>query len=372
MPRSSPRLRIAFIPSVSGGLGHVTRLARLARALRVALPTASIVFVLPELRLRPVNVEAVKGLGYPVRLLPNPVRHERDDVVTSVLGDVDVVIEDTERRLIAYRRILPRARLWISIPMLPLWDELFLDWTLLEHADHILYTYPDVMPVPAELERFKRKVTVTGPFVEAGEFPSRASARRRLHLGAGDALITYAPRGFPFGRPCGRRVLNAVVGGTMRVNAARGGTSLVLTGVPDIRAIQPPRLPPLSSIDGVLVMGMLPRRELGVYLAAADVSVVEGTSGLFDAAMAGTPVVMVPGPIYETTVEADWVAEHDAGIVVRPDEITRSTMARSIDDILAHGGPAAARAERLRTLVGAGGEQMAVKVIVDQIARTAR
>ena len=372
MPRSSARLRIAFVPSVSGGLGHVTRLARLARALKVALPTASMVFVLPELRLRPVNVEAVKGLGHPVRLLPNPVRHERDKVVTSVLGDVDVVIEDTERRLIAYRAILPRARVWISIPMLPLWDELFLDWTLLEHADHILYTYPDVMPIPAELERFTGKITVTGPFVESGEFPSRASARRRLRLGSDDALITYAPRGFPFGRWFGTRVLNAVVGGFMRVKATRGETSLVLTGVPDVGVVQPPRLPPLSSIEGVQVTGMLPRRELGVYLAAADISVVEGTSGLFDAAMAGTPVIMVPGPIYETTVEADWVAEHDAGIVLRPDEISRSRMARSMADILEDGTRAGARAERLRALVGAGGEQTAVKVIIDHIARIER
>ena len=371
MPRSRPTTtRVALIPSVSGGLGHVTRLAKLAHALSAADRSLSLCFVLPELRLRHVNIQAVEGLGYPVRFLPNPVRHERDEVVRGVLGDIDVVIEDTERRLIAYRSILPRLRAWISIPMLPLWDELFLDWTLLEQADHILYTYPAEMPVPDELERFRAKLTVTGPFVAPDEVPRRDVGRRRLGLHADDRLMWYAPRGFPFGRAFGSRLLNAVVGGFMQLRRRATQTRLALTGVPDVDAIQPRRLPPLPSIDGLDVRTMLPRRELLDYIAAADVAIVEGTSGLFDAAVADVPVIMVPGPIYETTLEADWVASNEAGLVVRPDEVTRSSLRRAMQSILVDRDAATARARRLREIVGGGGERAAVEVILRVVDET--
>jgi hypothetical protein len=176
---SSP-LHVAFVPSVSGGLGHVTRTLKLARALERADPRLRITYVLDELNLRPINVDAVARTGYPYRIVPNPVRHERDERIRAVLGDVDLVIEDTNRRLIAHRRILPRLKAWISIPMLPIWDELFMDWPLLEQVDHILYPYPPVMPPPDELSPFLSKLTVTGPILDPEEMPDRAEARRRL------------------------------------------------------------------------------------------------------------------------------------------------------------------------------------------------
>ena len=73
--------------------------------------------VLDELGLCDINHDAVKRTGYPVRVLPNPSRHDRNNVIWEVLGHIDVVVEDTCRRLIAHRRILPRLRAWISIPM---------------------------------------------------------------------------------------------------------------------------------------------------------------------------------------------------------------------------------------------------------------
>jgi hypothetical protein len=356
---------------VSGGLGHVTRLAKLARALKRTDPSLRLCFVLSELRLRSINVGAVKRLGYPVRLLPNPDRLERDETVRKVLGDVDVVIEDTERRLIAYRRILPRLKTWISIPMLPLWDELFLDGALLEHADHILYTYPAAMPLPSELGPFRDKLTVTGPFLDPGELPSRASARRRLALGPRQRLVTYAPRGFPFGRWFGERVLNGVVGGVIRLRAQSEDVSLVLTGVPDLAAIQPRRLPRLDGIKGVTVKGIVAPREVATYLAAADIVVLEGTSTLFEAALAGSPVIMVPGPIYETWLEGTIVAGNDAAIVLRPEEVTRSNMQQHMASILESPDAAVARSARLRDLVGKGGLDIAVEIIRRVMARTA-
>jgi glycosyltransferase involved in cell wall biosynthesis len=372
VPRKGHTRRIALIPSVSGGLGHVTRLSKLARALKVADPSLELCFVLPERRLRAVNVEAVRSHGYPVRMLPDPVRHERDDLIRDALGDIDVVIEDTERRLIAYRHILPRLTAWISIPMLPLWDELFMDGPLLEHADHILFTYPDVMPVPAELERFVDKLTVTGPFGEPAPTSARQLARRRLGLGSRQPLITYAPRGFPFGRAFGERVLNAVVGGFLRVRREREDARLTLTGVPDVSAIQPRRLPPLDQIDGLEVKGMIAPDEVAAYVAAADIVVLEGTSTLFEAARAGTPVIMVPGPIYETLAEAAWLEETQAGTVLRPGEATRRNMAERMTNILDDRPAAVGRSARLSAIVGPGGEAKAVAVIFALLGWTTR
>jgi glycosyltransferase involved in cell wall biosynthesis len=345
-------------------------LAKLARALEKADPSVELCFVLSERRLRRVNVDAVKSHGYPVRMLPDPVRDERDDVVHSVLGDIDVVIEDTERRLLAYRRILPRLKAWISIPMLPLWDELFMDGPRLEHADHILFTYPEVMPLPTELERFRDKLTVTGPFSEPGNATARKRARRRLRLAPLQPLVTYAPRGFPFGRAFGERVLNGVVGGYLRLRQHRPDARLVLTGVSDVRAIQPRRLPQLGAIAGVEVKGMIAPDHVADYLTAADVVVLEGTSTLFDAASAGTPVIMVPGPIYETLAEAAWLEEEQAGLAVRSENATRANMARLMAAIIDDPEAAAARSARLRAIVGSGGQVKAAEAILRVVDQT--
>lgn len=370
-PVPPPRpLNVVFIPSVSGGLGHVARTLKLARGLERADPSLRISYVLSELNLRKFNVAAIAKTGYPYRFLPNPVRHRRDDAIRDVLGEADVVVEDTERRLVAYRRFLPRLTAWISVPMLPLWDELFMDWPLLEQVDHILYAYPPAMPPPEELALFRAKLTVTGPILDADEMPSRGEARRRLGLAPEHRYVTYAPRGFPFGKRFGRRVLGGLVGAFLALRQERPGLRLLLTAVPNPAAVQPPGLPPLASIDGVDLLGTLSPEAARDYLAAADAVVLEGTSTLFDAAVARTPVVMVPGTIYETWLEGGLVADHDAGIVMRPEEVTAESMAESLRQAL---GPAAApRADRLRRLIGDDGRDRAVVAIQRVIAERVR
>ena len=355
-------INLVFIPSVSGGLGHVTRTVKLARALERADPSLRISYVLDELRLRPFNVEAVRRTGYPVRILPNPIRHERDVKIRDVLGEADVVVEDTNPRLIAYRRILPRLKAWISIPMLPLWDELFMNWALFEHVDHILYTYPPVMPVPEELEPFRDKLTVTGPILDP-RVPDRAAGRRRLGLADDERYVLYSPRGFPFGRWFGRRVLNGLVGAFIRLRQERPGLRLVLSAVSDAAAIQHPRLPPLDRIDGGIVQGLVSPEVAWDCLAGADLAIVEGTSTLFDAAVARTPVVMVPGMIYETAMEGGWVKEHDAGVVLWIEEVTRPRMLRAMRAAL-EPAAAATRTTRLHELVGTGGRDRAVETVL--------
>ena len=355
-------VNVVFIPSVSGGLGHVARTLKLARGLERVNPSLRISYVLDELQLRPFNVEAVARTGYPYRILPNPVRHERDEKIRAVLGKADIVIEDTNRRLIPHRRILPRLKAWISIPMLPLWDELFMDWPLLEHVDHILYAYPSIMPPPEELHLFRDKLTVTGPILDPDEMPSRARAKRRLALDADLQYITYAPRGFPFGEWFGRRVLTGVVGGFLQLRKEQPDLRLILTAVPDVAAVQPPRVPRLDRIDGVTVLGTVSPEVARDYVAAADLVIVEGTSTLFDAALARTPVVMVPGLIYETWLEGGWVDQSGAGIVMRPEEVTQRSMARAMRQALDRVA-APIRSTRLHELVGTGGRDVAVSVI---------
>ena len=364
-------MKVAVIPSVSGGFGHVTRATTLVRALERADPSLEFCFVLSELRLRPAARAAVERFGRPVRILANPVRHERDARISEVLADIDVVIEDSERRLIAYRRVLPHLRAWISIPMLPIWDELFMDWPYLEHADHVLYTYPPAMPVPEELAFLGDRVTVTGPILDAETMPTREAARRDLGFEADERVITYAPRDFPFGNWFGRRMMNGVVGGYLRARRHLPSLRLVLTAVSDPARVQPRHLPRLDAIAGLSTKGIVTTDEERSHIAAADIVVVEGTSTLFDAALARSPVFMVPGPIYETSLEGTWVNESGAGIVMRPGDVTRRSVERVIRSVFDSPEETRARAARLHELVGSGGIGRAVQAILRVIATRA-
>jgi hypothetical protein len=370
MARPRGATNVVFLPSASGGLGHITRTLKLARVLERADSSLRISYALFERHLRLFNVAVVESSGYPVRILPDPPRQERDGKVRAVLGDADVVIDDTCLYPLPYRRILPRLKTWISIPMLPLWDEVFMFWPLFEQVDHILYAYPSVMPLPEELEVYRHKLTVTGPILDPDELPTRAVARRRLGLTDDERFITYAPRGFPFGREFGRRVLRTLVAGVQRLRREWPELRLVLTAVPDLAAIQPPRLPPLQQIEGLVICGVLPPEQALDYLAAADLVVVEGTSTLFDAAVARTPVLMVPGPIFETQLEGRWVGERDAGVVVEVETLTPGRMAASLRKAL-QPEQAARRAARLAELVGTGGRDRAVETVLRVIGETA-
>jgi hypothetical protein len=243
-----------------------------------------------------------------------------------------------------------------------------MDWPLLEHADRVLYTYPEVMPVPEELSALGARLTVTGPILDPDEMPDRGVARAALGFADGERVVTYAPRDFPFGRWFGHRVLNGVVGGYLRARRSLPGLRLVLTAVPSVDAIQSSGLPRLDSIPGVTVKGMVSSAEARDHIVAADLVVVEGTSTLFDAAVAGTPVFMVPGPIYETSLEGTWVNEENAGIVMRPGDVTRRSVEQVFRTVFEQTAETRARSDRLRELVGRSGRDKAVAAILETIA----
>ncbi len=63
-------MNVVMVPSASGGIGHISRTATLARALRRLDPTVHIEYVLDAERLRPFNIDATMRMGYRPRLLP--------------------------------------------------------------------------------------------------------------------------------------------------------------------------------------------------------------------------------------------------------------------------------------------------------------
>ena len=114
-------VRVVMIPSASGGMGHISRTATLARALRLLDPAVEVEYVLDADRLRAFNIEAAVRMGDKPRLMPARHRDNRDAIARLCLGDADVIVEDTMRFLVPLRACVPHAA-WVSIPMTPIGD----------------------------------------------------------------------------------------------------------------------------------------------------------------------------------------------------------------------------------------------------------
>jgi hypothetical protein len=165
-------MKVVMIPSVSAGIGHISRTAALARALRRLDPTVQVEYLLDEDQLRPFNLEATLKLGLRPRLLPRLTRENRNAVVRACLGDADVIVDDAARYLFPCRRVVPQAA-WVSILMHPVGDELFGDWPLLAQMDALIWPYAPLVELPRELEPFEDKLLRTGPFLETDEMPDK-------------------------------------------------------------------------------------------------------------------------------------------------------------------------------------------------------
>src|SRR3954454_9063981 len=122
-------MNVVMVPSVSGGIGHLSRTSALARALKRLDPSVHVEYVLDAQRLRPFNIDAALRMGFRPRLLPIRTPESRGPIVRACLGDADVIVDDVARYLLPLRRLVPRAA-WISIAMHPLGDELFMDWPM--------------------------------------------------------------------------------------------------------------------------------------------------------------------------------------------------------------------------------------------------
>ena len=112
-------MNVVMLPSVAGGIGHISRTAALARALKRLDPTVHVEYVLDADRLRPFNIDATMRMGFRPRLMPPRTRESRDAVARACLGDADVIVDDVARYLLPLRLAVPRAA-WVSIAMHPI------------------------------------------------------------------------------------------------------------------------------------------------------------------------------------------------------------------------------------------------------------
>ncbi len=242
MPGSPrPPTKIVMIPSVSGGIGHISRTAALARALWRIDPSLEIDYLLDTDRLRPFNIDATRRMGFRPRFLPPRNRDNRDAVVRACLDDADIVVDDCCRYLLPLRQAVPDVR-WVTLAMHPVGDELFMDWPFMVQMDAVIWPYAPLVGLPPELDCVADKVTQTGPFLETEALPGKECgtcparlAGRRAHR------VLYAPRGFPFGREFGHRVLAGLFGAVQTLRrGAHPDLQLLLLAVTDpaeLRAI---------------------------------------------------------------------------------------------------------------------------------------
>lgn len=81
--------------------------------------------------------------------------------------------------------------------------------------------------------------------------------------------------------------------------------------------------------------------DFDVALAAADVSVCRAGGSIFELAAAGLPAILVPYP-YATAdhqaLNASWLTEGDAALMVRDDELTGPVLRGMLDDLLGEQG----------------------------------
>lgn len=356
-------MRVIMIPSVSGGLGHIGRTAALARQLQRFDASIELEYLLDTEKLRAFNIDAAAATGYRVNLLPPRNRSDRDSIVRACLGSADIVIEDTCRHLIALRSIVPIST-WISIPMYPLEDELFMDWPLLAQSDGIVWPYPPSLDFPAELAPFAEKLIKTGPFLELDGIPDRARARQRLHFDKDERVLIYAPRGMTFGRPFGEQVLAALVGAVAQL-AKRRKVRLVLASVRDRDELRGPGIPdPLP--DCVTVLGPLAPSQMLTYIRAADVAVTEGSNMTQEAAALDTPILMIPGTIYEAWLLGTRLQEINGAKVLWIETVSVASVLDALRELL---GPPQRRrllANARKLIAGGGGVQAAARFVLER------
>ena len=361
-------MNVVMIPSVSGGLGHIGRTAALARMLRTLDPAVTVEYLLDADRLRPFNIDAAAATGFRVNLLPARNRANRDAIVRACLGQADVIVEDTSRHLIPLRAIVPRAA-WVSIPMYPLGDELFMDWPFLAQTDAVVWPYPRLLDFPPELAHVKANVIETGPFLALEGIPTRDDARAGLGVGEGEAIVLYAPRGMSFGRPFGERVLAGVFGAVDRLRVQRPRLRLALAAVSRPEELHAPGVP-RELPDWVSVLGMISPTRMLEWVSAADIAVTEGSNMTFEAAALGTPIVMVPGPIFETWLLGTRLHEQGAARIVWIERVTPESIGEVFREILDDPTRREATCDKARSLVSGGGGVLAAGRLVLDLGRS--
>jgi len=358
-----------MLPSVAGGIGHISRTSALARALLRLEPGIEVEFVLDTDRLRPFNIEATARMGFPPTLLPRLNRGNRESIVRAIFGGADVIVDDAARYLLPLKLLVPEAA-WVSIAMHPVADELFLDWPLLVQMDAIIWPYVPLVGVPPELDIVKDKLVHTGPFLEVEDVPPKGKARVELGLPVDDPLVVYAPRGFPFGPEFGHRVLGAVYGAaeTLR-RSGHPGLRLVLLAVADPNDLKDVPGVPDNLPDWVRVEGVVTPAQSLLYTRSADILIGEGTSTVHEGAALGTPLVLVEAPIQEALLLAVRMGQQGAAHVFALPSVDAESFAGAFRAIMDRPGEREAMTVRASALVQSGGGAEAAARLILEVAK---
>ena len=206
----------------------------------------------------------------------------------------------------------------------------------------------------------------TGPFLQTVEVPDRATCLAQIGRPLGGELVLYAPRGFPFGREFGDRVLAAVYEAVAALRATtHPRLELQLLAVDDPEELgviaDPENLPGWVHIGGVVT----PQQSL-IFTRAANIVIAEDTSTMHEACALRTALVLVPGPIQEATLLARCLGEHRAADVFDIATLTSASLAATFRNVLG-GGPlrTAMTARAYDLITGGGGVEAAARLVHD-------
>lgn len=229
-----------------------------------------------------------------------------------------------------------------------------------------------MLPTP-ELNPVRAKVVQTGPFLETKGVPRKAQARLRLGLPADDELIVHAPRGFPFGREFGHRVLAGIYGAVEKLRReGHPGLALILLAVSDPTELRDVPGLPADLPEWVSIKGVLGPAEALLHTRAADAVVAEGTSTMHEAAALRTPLVLVPGPIQEAMLLANGLAERGAAQALTLQQATPDAFAQAFRTALSDPAWREAMLDRaFRLVTGGGGAATAAQRILDCVKERA-
>lgn len=356
-------MRVAFYAVNGLGLGHVTRLVSIARALKRLTSDLEVLFLTSSEADGVIFKEGFAAVKLPSKSIREQVGLQKtrylklvQTVTWTALSafDPDVLVVDTyptgsfeelipvlrwrQKNVFVFREQRPDAAgAELVQATLPLYDKV-----IVPHDD-----VAAVGPVPEP-----RKLVPVGPILirERGELPTAAAARRSLNLPADETLV-YASFGGG-GDPDGARALSL----THEVVSALPGHRLVV-GVGPLMRHALPDLP-----GATLLTGRYPALD---FLPAFDVAVTAaGYNAVHELLFAGVPSVFVPFPrvLDDQEKRAQAIAAAGAGLAVAP--LTKDGLAKAVREVL-ETGRRKELAKRARAFVAKNGAEAAAKAILE-------
>lgn len=356
-------MRVAFYAVNGLGLGHVTRLLSIARALRRLKPDVEVLFLTSSEADGVIFRERFAAVKLPSKTIREEVGLDKrrylklaQTVTWNVLStfDPDVLVVDTyptgsfeelvpvlrwkQKSVFVFREQKAEAA---ADPLLqatlPLYDAI-----VVPHLDASV-----VGPVPEP-----HKLRPVGPILvrERSELPSPEEARRRLGLSEGQRYV-YASFGGG-GDPEGAAALAM----TAEVVKALGSHHLVVGSGPLQRG-RPPVVPGATVISGVYpALDVLPAFEVAVTAA--------GYNAVHELCFAGVPSVVVPFDrvLDDQHKRAQEVEASGAGRGLPL--LTRERLSSALKDVIER---RAAMSKAARAWVATNGAEAAAKVILEVV-----